>query len=421
MDMIGWLDFSEILDITTVLTILQMIPMLVMVWIGVIAAWGLLKKKRPDPPLISKEPYRFGIIVCAHNEEGVIGSLFESVGKQKYDMEKVHVFLLADHCTDKTAEIGRKYPFVTVLERESGPTTGKGAVLHWGIPHILAADPGQQTDAYTIIDADNVLREDYLSRMDKKLREGNLIVQGNRLGGQPYKSVITKWYTMYWACYTVFFSYAREKIGLSAFLTGTGFAVQADLLRKEGWDTKTITEDVEYSIQNIIQGRRVAFCVDAVCYDEQPYQFGVMFSQLQRWCTGGYQVLGAYFRKIVSKKNKARRIQRFDVVMLLLMGPCSWISALLSWINRAIMIWNLPLFFIAPIAFASAFGTICIYIGVLATLKYNRIGRRKIGIWAVLTFPVFLWVYMVCSIKTFFAPTKKWTKIDHEALNTNQT
>lgn len=413
-------NFYEILDLSFFLTILQMIPLLAMVWIGVIAAWGLLKKRRPVPPLLRTECSCFGIIVCAHNEENAITSLFESIAAQDYDKRKIHVFLLADHCTDRTVLIGKRYSFVTVYERNEGPTTGKGAVLSWGLPRILADDPENRIDAFAIIDADNVLKKNYLRQMDFKLREGNQIVQGNRLGGQPYRSVITKWYTMYWACYTVFFSYAREKIGLSCFLTGTGFAVDADLLRAEGWHTRTITEDVEFSIHNILRGRRVAFCVDAVCYDEQPWQFRVMFRQLERWCTGGYQVLGKYFGRLVSNKNDARFLQRFDTAMLLLMGPCCWISTIISWINQAIMIWNLPLLFIAPLAFANLFGQICIYIGVLATLKYNHIGRWKIGVFAVITFPIFMWVYMFCSIKACFRPTKKWTKIEHGALDTSQ-
>lgn len=411
---------EKTLDISFWLTAVQMIPMLVMVWIGVIAAWGLLKKKRPAPNIKSREPSRFGIIICAHNEENAIRSLLDSIGKQDYTKDRVHVFLLADHCTDRTAKIGSAYPFVTVFERHDGPTTGKGAVLQWGLPYIFKWDNKNRIDAFAVIDADNVLSRDFLSKMDLKLRQGNQIVQGNRLGGQPYRSLITKWYTIYWACYTVFFSYVREKVGLSAFLTGTGFAVNGELLRQEGWHTETITEDVEFSILNILHGHRVAFCVDAVCYDEQPWQLRAMFSQIQRWCTGGYQVLRKDFKKLTDRRSPVRKMQRFDTLMLLLMGPCSWISSVISWANRAIMLWNLPLYYFMPFAFVSGFNTICIYIGAAAVLKYNRISRKKIGLWAIITFPLFLFVYMLCSIKACFFPTRKWTKIEHQALDTSQ-
>lgn len=415
------MNLGNALYVTFILTVVQMIPMFAMIWIGIIAAGGLLKKKQDQPPLIRQEDTNFGIIICAHNEENAIGNLFESIAVQHYDPRKIHVFLLADHCTDHTAEIGMKYPFVTAFERKDGESTGKGAVLHWGLEQILRTKEGKSADAFAVIDADNVLKKDFLSRMDRKLREGNPIVQGNRLGGQPYRSIVTKWYTMYWACYTVFFSYAREKLGLSAFLTGTGFAVEADILRREGWNTNTITEDVEFSIDNILKGRRVAFCVDAVLYDEQPWQFRVMLNQISRWCTGGYQVLREYGKYLMPwEKSEIRFIQRFDTLMLLLMGPCSWIVAILSLLNRIVMIFNLSLYFFVPFAFASLLGTIGVYVGVLGTLRYNRIGRRKIGILAIVTFPIFLWVYMLCSIKTCFFPTRKWIKVEHQSIDTIQ-
>jgi cellulose synthase/poly-beta-1,6-N-acetylglucosamine synthase-like glycosyltransferase len=358
------MSLDNVFNVTVVLTIVQMIPMLVMVWIGIIAAGGLLKKKHSKPVLRRKGRTDFGIIICAHNEENAIGSLFESIAAQDYDQKKIQVFLLADHCTDDTVRIGKKYSFVTVFERQDEESKGKGAVLHWGLERILKTEAGKNADAFAVIDADNVLKADFLSKMDRKLREGNQIVQGNRLGGQPYRSIVTKWYTMYWACYTVFFSYAREKLGLSAFLTGTGFAVDADILRSEGWNTGTITEDVEFSISNILMGRRVAFCVEAVLYDEQPYQFRVMFNQIGRWCTGGYQVLRKYGKSLLSwKKSETRSIQKFDTLMLLLMGPCSWIAEILSVLNRIVMYFNLPLYFFVPFAFAGLLGLIGVYVG----------------------------------------------------------
>ena len=189
------MNLDIVFNITLVLTIVQMIPMLVMVWIGIIAAGGLLKKKHSNPVLLRQGRTDFGIIICAHNEENAIGSLFESIAAQDYDKKKIQVFLLADRCTDDTVRVGEKYPFVTVFERQDGETRGKGAVLHWGLEQILKTEEGKKADAFAVIDADNVLKADFLSQMDRKLREGNPIVQGNRLGGQPYRSIVTKWYT----------------------------------------------------------------------------------------------------------------------------------------------------------------------------------------------------------------------------------
>ncbi|MDD6551608.1 MAG: glycosyltransferase family 2 protein [Lachnospiraceae bacterium] len=415
------MDLIQTLDLTNFLLVLQMIPMIVMAWIGVIAFWGLVKHRRPKAVYIKTEQNNFGIIVCAHNEETSISHLLDSIDTSDYPHEKIHVFLIADHCTDRTADIGRSYPFVTVMERNEGPQDGKGSVLKWALPRIFSLDKENKIGAFAVFDADNVLKPDFLTKIDDKLRRGNRIVQGNRLGGQPYRSFVTKWYTLYWACYTIFFSYAREKVGLSVFLTGTGFAVDGDLLRQIGWNTSTITEDVEFSLDNVLRGQRVSFCIKAVCYDEQPHQIGVMFHQLARWCTGGYQVLKKDFKSLVFDRTKpVRKMQRVDAVMLLLMGPCSWISAIISYINNVIIYLKLPLLYFLPAAGFTTLSLIFMYFAVFFTAKYNHIPMRKIGILPILTFPLFLFVYMLCSIKTCFFPTRKWTTIKHEALNTAQ-
>ena len=207
----------QTLDLTNFLLILQMIPLIVMAWIGVIAVWGLTKHKRPRAKYIRTEQSNFGIIVCARNEEASISHLFDSIQASDYPSEKKHVFLIADHCTDRTAEIGRSYPFVTVLERDDGPQDGKGSVLKWALPRIFEIDKDSKLDAFAVFDADNVLSPDFLTKIDDKLRRGNRIVQGNRLGGQPYRSLITKWYTLSIGPAIRYFSHMPVKKWVSQF------------------------------------------------------------------------------------------------------------------------------------------------------------------------------------------------------------
>jgi len=393
-----------------VFSLLQLLVMLVMVWIGVVAFIGLTKKREEIPESCSVFKNRFAIVVCAHNEEKVISSLLTSIGTVDYPHDKIHVFLLADHCTDATAEIAAKFPFVTVFHRDSGPTNGKGNVLSWGIPLVLEHGG---FDAFAFFDADNVLKPDFLTQMNKMLNNDNKIIQGNRLGGKPYLTIVTKWYSLYWACYSTFFSYAREKVGLSAFLTGTGFVVKRELLEENNWNTNSITEDVEFSVQNIIKGNRVAFCRSAVCYDEQPSSMKVMFKQLSRWCTGGYQILGMYILQLLRCKGESK-LKRLDAVMLLLMGPCSWIIFILSIANTFMLVHNTPLTYHGTIIF-NLLQLAAMYIPVRAVAKYNDVDLTAMHI-PMLTFPLFLFFYMLCSIKACFKPTVKWEKIEHKSI-----
>lgn len=50
---------------------------------------------------------KYGIIIPARDEELVVGNLIKSVYKNNYPQDKLHVFVIAHNCSDKTAEIAR--------------------------------------------------------------------------------------------------------------------------------------------------------------------------------------------------------------------------------------------------------------------------------------------------------------------------
>ena len=178
---------------------LQIIATLLLAWSGFVAFFGLMKKKEPHGPGEPKQ--RFAVVICARNEEKVLCHLLNSLRDLDYPMDKWHVYLLADHCTDRTAEVARQYPFVTVYERFDGPQSGKGAVLAWGIAKILR-EKGDTFDAFLVFDADNIAKSDFMSRINAHLNKGNDVVQGNRLAGEPFRTFITQRYALYWPLYS---------------------------------------------------------------------------------------------------------------------------------------------------------------------------------------------------------------------------
>ena len=67
-----------------------------------------------------------------------------------------------------------------------------------------------------------------MSRMNEALNRGETIVQGNRLVESLTERSSLQWYAIYWSCYTYLFPTRVKSSGLSAFLTGTGFAVKGN-------------------------------------------------------------------------------------------------------------------------------------------------------------------------------------------------
>ena len=399
------------------LLIIQFIATMFVGWNVVIAFFGTIRRDTPSGPAEPKN--RFAVIVCAKNEERVLRHLLKSLKEQDYPVDAWHVYLLADHCTDGTAKLADQYSFVTAYERTDGPQSGKGAVLAWGIAKILR-EKADTFDALLIFDADNVAKSDFMSRMNEHLNKGYQLVQGNRLGGEPFRTFITKWYAVYWPLYTMLFSYPREKLGLSCFLTGTGFAIKKELLQTYGWNTNCITEDVEFAFQHCLRRERAAFCIKAVCYDEQPSSFSVLMRQLARWCTGSYQIFFRYFGRWCRAFREKPTIRLLDTMMLLLLGP-SCVVQLLSTICLFIVLPLTPgmqnmllmqvLFFLGSYAAA--------VISAIVSTRCFGIPLRKV-VPGVFTFPFFLYLDTLCSLYSLLFPQKKWKPIAHEGLMDEQ-
>ena len=57
----------------------------------------------------AKNKHKYAILIAARNEKNVIGNLLDSINKQDYPKELITTFVVADNCTDNTAEIARKH------------------------------------------------------------------------------------------------------------------------------------------------------------------------------------------------------------------------------------------------------------------------------------------------------------------------
>ena len=110
-----------------------------------------LKKKRP---LCAGTPHRFAVLIAARNEEAVIGNLIASIRAQTYRGGAVEIFVVADNCTDRTAEAARAAG-ATVYPRFNTEEVGKGYALNFLLRKLEACH--EPFDGYFVFDADNVL------------------------------------------------------------------------------------------------------------------------------------------------------------------------------------------------------------------------------------------------------------------------
>ena len=88
-----------------------------------------IKKEKPQS---AGGNNRFAVLISARNESNVIGELLGSINGQTYPKELVDVYVVADNCTDNTADIARKHG-ARVFERFNKEKRGKGRKIILGI------------------------------------------------------------------------------------------------------------------------------------------------------------------------------------------------------------------------------------------------------------------------------------------------
>ena len=251
----------------------------------IISVTSLIKFK--EKPLLIDKKHRFIIALPANNEETVIGNLIKSLKMQDYDKDLFDIYVIADNCTDNTAKIARENGAI-VYERFDETKKTKGYALNWFLSKMKVKK--DDYDALLVFDADNIVDKNFLNVMNKKLCQGEVLVQGYRDIKNPTDTWVSGGYAIFYWTMNRLYHLARYNMGLSPLINGTAFMVKWDILIDEGWNTKTLTEDIEFALINISKGVKLGWAKDAIVYDEQPLTFKQSWKQRERWSVRTYSM-----------------------------------------------------------------------------------------------------------------------------------
>lgn len=175
----------------------------------------------------------------------------------------------------------------------------------------------EQYDYISVFDADNLVDKNYLKAMNERANQGFKVVQGFLDSKNPYDSWITAAYSFcFWSVNRIF-QLSRYKLGLCCELSGTGFIIALDTLKKLGWGATCLTEDMEFTMKLSLNDTRVAFAYDAVVYDEKPLTLKQSWRQRVRWMQGHCDVASRYFFKLIKKALKRENFRVLTVLYIL--------------------------------------------------------------------------------------------------------
>lgn len=373
------------------------------------------KKNRKPAPQPRME-HEYAALICARNEASVIGDLIDSLHRQTYAAEKLHIFVLADNCTDDTARIARKKGAV-VYERFNRELVGKGYALS-ELLRYLKEDYPAGFDGYFVFDADNILAEDYVEQMDRTFSEGHDIITSYRNSKNYGDNWISAGYALWFLRESRYLNYARHLLGVSCAVSGTGFLFSRKVAEEIGeWPFHTLTEDIEFSIDQICKGKKIAYCKDAELFDEQPVKFSQSWWQRMRWSKGYLQVLRIYGGKLL-KGAAHGSVSCMDVSMNIM--PAYALSILSILCNVTLTVLgavqgnDVQVVFWSVLQLLGNMYFTAFVVGMITTItewKHIRASAYQKVLYSF-TFPLFMMTYIPISAAALFCKVE-WKPIVH--------
>ena len=376
----------------------------------VVSICSLVKLK--EKPLLENKEHRFMTIIPAHNEAAVVANLIESLKNQKYPKELYDIYVIADNCTDNTAEVARNAGAI-VYERFDEKKKTKGFALQWFLAQKI--EENAPYDAFCIFDADNIADENFLKAMNKKLCQGENVVQGYRDIKNPTDNWITAGYAIFYWTMNRFYHLARYNLGLSPLLNGTGFMVRFDIIKPTGWDTNTLTEDIEFSLKNIIEGRKLGWATDAIVYDEQPTGFKQSWSQRSRWTVGHIQCMKEYTGLLAAAVKEKKTLMNFDGLLYILGSIPMFVVTII------LLLLNFVMYFANGMTAQELLINCLRYLiptfllPILTALLIMVLDKKPIKpmLKGLIFYPLFLGSWLLINFKCLFVRNTKWEKIEH--------
>ena len=378
---------------------------------------SLMKKDKPHQ---ETKAHRFAVLIAARNEETVINHLIDIINTQTYDQGEVTVFVVADNCTDQTAACARKMGAI-VYERFDQTKIGKGHAMEF-LLNQMEKDYAP-FDGYFVFDADNVLDQNYILEMNKTFSDGYDIITSYRNSKNYGDNWISSGYAIWFLWESEFLNRGRMLLGTSCAVSGTGFFFSRRIIEKYGgWKFFLLTEDIQFTVDNVLSGEKIGYCRQAMLYDEQPVKFQQSFRQRMRWAKGFFQVFHRYGLDLF-KGSLQRNTSCYDMLMVIMPAIILTLFTLIfngsmilfgdyttyqddlimMMMGRMILNMYFMLVFIATVTTATQWKNI-------HTTSFKKVAY-------IFTFPFFMFTYIPITIVAFFKKVE-WQPIEHSRAKT---
>lgn len=262
----------------------------------------------------------FLVLVPAHNEGDGVAPTIASLLKMNYPAAMFRLVVIADNCDDDTADIAKSNG-AEVWVRNLPALRGKGQALSWA----FARSRDLNHDAVVIIDADTTVHPDLLGALDAALTRDadkpgafayqaryDFLASGDSPAWLQTVGIAAK------AAENSFIHRARTRLNLTNLLQGNGFCLPKAVLERVPWAAHSIVEDAEYAVSLALHGVKVSYLEQARVASRMASTEKDSAPQKVRWAKGMFLLIGSQVPRLISAAIRLRRIDLFEVAIMLL-------------------------------------------------------------------------------------------------------
>ena len=251
--------------------------------------------------------------------------------------------------------------------------------------------------------------------MNESLNNGYNVVQGFRKTKNINDNWLSSSYAIMYYIQGLFINKARFNLGKSAFLNGTGFMVKKSVIDKYGFNPKTITEDIEFTMMCAINNEKIAYNENALFYDEQVVNLKDSIKQRKRWSFGTIKCLKYYFKPLVINIFKNKSFICLDVIMFYLTVFMQIIIFITFIISLLFILLNNN---ITSVYYSLFISLILLLSGIILRIFLIKHYDNNIidNIGGILIFDLFLLSWLPINLICLFKKNCTWDQIKHNRV-----
>ena len=257
---------------------------------------------------------KFAVLIPGYKEDNIIVDVAKKALKQSYPQNLYDVIIIADSFNQNTIKQLKELP--VLLIEVSFDLSTKSKALNKAMEQL-----NNNYDVALILDADNVMEYNFLSKINEAFNKGYQVVQAHRVA----KNTNTNFAILDAISEEInnhIFRKAHRVLGLSAALIGSGMAFNYTLFKGMMKNVNAVGGfDKELELKLLSNELEIEYLEDALVYDEKVSKAKTFGKQRRRWLSAQFVYFRKFFVKGVRQLILNKNFDFFDKVYQMILLP----------------------------------------------------------------------------------------------------